>query len=54
VVKPINPVAKALAVNRRRASVIPPKKGKGSYDRKKQERIDVPKNSGEEKGKGSG
>jgi stalled ribosome alternative rescue factor ArfA len=31
----INPVARAMAVNRRRALVVPPKKGKGSYNRKK-------------------
>ena len=33
-IKPINPVAKAVAHSRRRASVVPPKKGKGSYNRK--------------------
>ena len=34
-IKPVNPVAKALAQARRRAAVVPPKKGKGSYNRKK-------------------
>jgi len=39
-IKPINPVAKALAQNRRRTAtqVAPPKKGKGSYNRKTQEK----------------
>ena len=32
-IKPINPVAKAVAQNRRRTQVVPPKKGKGSYNR---------------------
>ena len=37
-IKPINPVAKAIAQNRRRtATQVPqPKKGKGSYNRKQQ------------------
>ncbi len=34
-IKSVNPVAKALAQARRRATVVPPKKGKGSYNRKK-------------------
>ena len=36
-IKPVNPVAKAIAQNRRRpATQVPqPKKGKGSYHRKK-------------------
>ena len=35
-IKPINPVARALAQNRRRAQIVPPKKGKGSYNRRKE------------------
>ena len=36
-IKPVNPVAKAVAQNRRRTAtqVAQPKKGKGSYNRKK-------------------
>mgnify|MGYP003117554130 FL=1 len=36
-IKPVNPVAKAVAQNRRRTAtqVTQPKKGKGSYNRKK-------------------
>ena len=36
-IKPVNPVAKAAAQNRRRTAtqVTQPKKGKGSYNRKK-------------------
>jgi stalled ribosome alternative rescue factor ArfA len=34
-IRPINPVAKALAASRRRANVYAPKRGKGSYNRKK-------------------
>ena len=30
-----NPVARAMAINRRRSQVVAPKKGKGSYNRKK-------------------
>ena len=30
-----NPVAKAMAINRRRSQAVAPKKGKGSYNRKK-------------------
>ena len=48
-IRPVNPVAKALALSRRRASVLPPKKGKGSYDRNKQKRNYVPEDSGKEK-----
>ena len=42
-IKPVNPVAKAIAQNRRRtATQVPqPKKGKGSYNRKKQEKSDA-------------
>ena len=38
-IKPVNPVAKAIAQNRRRTAtqVAQPKKGKGSYNRKQQE-----------------
>jgi hypothetical protein len=32
----INPIAKALLGNRRKPQVVPPKKGKGSYNRKKE------------------
>jgi len=35
-IKRINPVAKALAQSRRRAAIVPPKKGKGSYNRNKE------------------
>jgi len=31
----INPVARAVAINRRRSQVVQPQKGKGSYDRNK-------------------
>lgn len=34
-IKPINPVARILAHNRRRAMIVAPKKGKGSYNRSK-------------------
>jgi len=34
-IKPINPIARQMALNRRRAQIVPPKKGKGSYNRKK-------------------
>jgi len=40
----VNPVAKAVAHSRRRAAtrVVPPKKGKGSYNRKQtKEQIDA-------------
>jgi stalled ribosome alternative rescue factor ArfA len=39
-IKPINPVAKAIAQNRRRTAtqVSKPKKGKGSYNRNKEKR----------------
>ncbi len=39
-IKPVNPVAKAIAQNRRRTAtqVAQPKKGKGSYNRKQQEK----------------
>ena len=33
--KPINPVAKAMLTLRKPKQVVKPKKGKGSYDRKK-------------------
>tara|TARA_R100001594_G_scaffold31731_3_gene59133 strand:- start:164 stop:346 length:183 start_codon:yes stop_codon:yes gene_type:complete len=35
IIKPINPVARAVAYNRPRQQVVKPKKGKGAYDRKK-------------------
>jgi stalled ribosome alternative rescue factor ArfA len=39
-IKPVNPIAKAAAQNRRRTAtqVAQPKKGKGSYNRKQQEK----------------
>jgi len=39
-IKPINPVAKAIAQSRRRTAtqIVQPKKGKGSYNRKQQEK----------------
>ena len=39
-IRPVNPVAKAVAQNRRRTAtqVAQPKKGKGSYNRKQQEK----------------
>ena len=39
-IKPTNPVAKSIAQNRRRTAtqVAQPKKGKGSYNRKTQEK----------------
>ena len=39
-IRPVNPVAKAIAKNRRRTAtqVAQPKKGKGSYNRKQQEK----------------
>lgn len=33
-IKPVNPIAKAVAHNRRRQQVVPAKKGRGSYNRK--------------------
>jgi stalled ribosome alternative rescue factor ArfA len=41
-IRPANPVARAMAQNRRRAQVVPPKKGKGSYNRDK-EKVDARK-----------
>ena len=35
-IKPVNPVARSLAQNRRRAQIVPAKKGKGSYNRRKE------------------
>jgi len=34
--KASNPVARAVAVNRRRSQVVAPKRGKGSYNRNKE------------------
>lgn len=34
-IKRINPIAKALAFLRKRKQIVAPKKGKGSYKRKK-------------------
>ena len=37
----INPIARLLAYTRKRKQVVPPKKGKGSYNRKnKHKRVD--------------
>jgi stalled ribosome alternative rescue factor ArfA len=33
-IRRVNPVARTLLTNRRRPTVVPPKKGKGSYKRK--------------------
>jgi len=35
-IKPINPVARAVAYNRPRQQVVKPKKGKGSYSKRSQ------------------
>ena len=40
-IKPINPVAREMAYNRPRAQVVKPKKGKGSYNRKKDKTNDA-------------
>jgi len=49
-IKPTNPVARAMVQNRRRAQVVQPKKGKGSYNREK-EKTDARKHeSGETSG----
>mgnify|MGYP003155535145 CR=1 FL=1 len=39
-IRRINPIARALALFRRRSQtyVVPPKKGKGSYNRKKEKK----------------
>jgi hypothetical protein len=34
-IRPVNPIARAVALARRRASIVPPKKGNKSYNRKK-------------------
>ena len=36
--KKINPIARAFAYLRKRTQVVPPKKGKGSYNRKKEKK----------------
>lgn len=36
-IRRVNPVAKAMLQHRRRMATVPPKKGKGSYNRKKTE-----------------
>ena len=41
-IRPVNPVARAMAQNRRRAQIVSPKKGKGSYNRER-EKVDVRK-----------
>ncbi len=43
-IKGINPIARLLAYTRKRKQIVPPKKGKGSYNRKnKQRRVDISK-----------
>ncbi len=43
-IKSINPIARLLAYTRKRKQIVPPKKGKGSYNRKnKQRRVDISK-----------
>ena len=43
-IKIINPIARLLAYARKRKQIVPPKKGKGSYNRKnKQRRVDISK-----------
>ena len=37
-IKKINPIARAFAYLRKRTQVVPPKKGKGSYNRKKEKK----------------
>tara|TARA_R100000808_G_C2137067_1_gene145266 strand:+ start:221 stop:364 length:144 start_codon:yes stop_codon:yes gene_type:complete len=46
-VRRINPIARALALFRRRAQtyVVPPKKGKGSYTRKAKHKATLDKSS---------
>ena len=48
--RPVNPVARALAQNRRRAQIVPPKKGKGSYNREKEKTNARKHESGETSG----
>ena len=43
-VERINPVAKALVLAKRKAGAYRTKKGKGSYDRKQQKRVDFSEN----------
>ena len=45
-VRRVNPIARAVAMARRRQQIVPPKKGKGSYDRNKNRKI-IP-NKGQE------
>ena len=37
-IKKINPIARAFAYLRKRTQVVPPKKGKGSYNRKREKK----------------
>ena len=46
-VERINPVAKALVLAKRKAGAYRTKKGKGSYDRKRQKRVDFSENIGQ-------
>lgn len=47
-IKTINPVAKALAHSRRRTTTVPAKKGKGSYNRKTQEKPNAERKQNDE------
>lgn len=38
-VKKVNPIAKAMAYNRKRKQIVKPKKGKGSYGRQEDKKI---------------
>ena len=40
-IKPINPVAREMAYNRPRTQIVKPKKGKGSYNRKRNKHNDA-------------
>jgi len=51
-IKPINPVAREMAYNRPRTQIVTPKKGKGSYNRKRNKdndavRVDISKDASE-------
>ena len=39
-IKPINPIAKMMLTNRRRKQFVKPKKGKGSYERTSDKKIE--------------
>ena len=50
-IKPINPVARAVAYNRPRQQIVKPKKGKGAYDRNKDKQQTNKDNNNTNKGK---